>query len=113
MQEKNNHKQSPSLFQKPGNPELKILKRKSNILHYYTNKDIHFYGETIVLYLDWIEEMLGKILRNLSEKKEIKMDKKIKTAKKSIDKKMDNLLMEDKKRDKKCEHAEKISKKRK
>lgn len=34
------------------------------------------------------------------------MDKQIKTVKKSLDKKMDKLVSQDKKRDRKCEHAE-------
>lgn len=41
------------------------------------------------------------------------MDKKIKSAKHSMDKKMDKLVKEDKKRDKKCEHAEKMMHKKK
>lgn len=41
------------------------------------------------------------------------MDKKIKAVKKNIDKKMDNLVREDIKRDKKCEHDHKMAKKKK
>jgi hypothetical protein len=41
------------------------------------------------------------------------MDKKIKAVKKSVDKKMDRLVQEDIKRDKKCEHDEKMAKKKK
>jgi hypothetical protein len=41
------------------------------------------------------------------------VDKEIKSAKRSIDKKMDKLVKDDKKRDKKCEHAEKMAKKKK
>jgi hypothetical protein len=41
------------------------------------------------------------------------MDKKIKSAKAVIDKKMNNLIKEDMKRDKKCEHDEKMAKKKK
>lgn len=41
------------------------------------------------------------------------MDKKIKTAKKSIDKKMNSLLKADKKRDAKCDHDEMMAKKAK
>ena len=41
------------------------------------------------------------------------MDKAIKTVKKSVDKKMDKLVAMDKKRDKKCEHDEMMSAKRK
>jgi hypothetical protein len=51
------------------------------------------------------QKYLNKILQqriDLAKGKE--MDAKIKSAKKSIDKKMDKLVVEDKKRDKKCEH---------
>lgn len=41
------------------------------------------------------------------------MDKEIKGAKKTIDKKMNKLIKDDKKRDKKCEHDEKMAKKKK
>lgn len=41
------------------------------------------------------------------------MDKAIKGVKKSIDKKMDKLVKMDMKRDKQCEHAEKMAKKKK
>lgn len=41
------------------------------------------------------------------------MDKKIKSAEKKIDKQMKGLLKEDIKRDKKCERAEKMAKKKK
>lgn len=41
------------------------------------------------------------------------MDKAIKTVKKSVDKKMDKLVAMDKKRDKKCEHDEMVSAKKK
>jgi hypothetical protein len=40
------------------------------------------------------------------------MDKKIKSAKASIDRKMDKLVKEDKKQDKKLEHAEMMAKKK-
>jgi hypothetical protein len=38
------------------------------------------------------------------------MDKAIKSVKHSIDKKMEGLVKKDIKRDKKCEHAEKLAK---
>ncbi|HXF90939.1 MAG TPA: hypothetical protein VNJ29_03315 [Candidatus Nitrosotenuis sp.] len=41
------------------------------------------------------------------------MDKKIKSAKAAIDKKMESLIKADKKRDKECEHAEMMEKKKK
>lgn len=41
------------------------------------------------------------------------MDKAIKAVKRAIDKKMDKLVSMDKKRDKKCDHAEKLAKKHK
>lgn len=41
------------------------------------------------------------------------MDKVIKKTKQEIDKKMDNLLKKDKIRDAKCEHDEKMAKKKK
>jgi hypothetical protein len=40
------------------------------------------------------------------------MDKKIKTAKKHMDDEMKKLLKEDIKRDKKCDHDEKMAKKK-
>lgn len=40
------------------------------------------------------------------------MDKAIKSAKRSMDKKMNKLVRMDVKRDKKCEHAEKLAKKK-
>lgn len=40
------------------------------------------------------------------------MDKEIKSVKKSLDKKMDKLIKDDIKRDKKCEHDSKIAKKK-
>jgi hypothetical protein len=40
------------------------------------------------------------------------MDKAIKKVEKTIDKKMEGLIKKDKVRDKKCEHAEKIAKKK-
>lgn len=41
------------------------------------------------------------------------MDKQIKKVKKHLDKDMNELLRKDIKRDKKCEHAEKMAKKKK
>jgi len=41
------------------------------------------------------------------------MDKQIKSAKKTIDKKMNKLVREDIKRDKKCEHDAEMAKKKK
>ncbi|MGZ7043558.1 MAG: hypothetical protein ACXVHM_03110 [Methanobacterium sp.] len=56
-------------------------------------------------YLDSIEDLLVRI--------DDKMDKMIKKEKNKIDKGMNTLLKEDIKRDKKCEHAEKMAKKKK
>lgn len=41
------------------------------------------------------------------------MDKEIKSVKKSLDKQMKGLVKKDIKRDKHCEHAEKMAKKKK
>jgi hypothetical protein len=62
------------------------------------------YMRMILIHLDTIGQLLTKL-------GECFVDKEIKSAKKSIDKKMDKLAKDDKKRDKKCEHAEKIARK--
>lgn len=63
------------------------------------------YVRMILVHLDSIRQFLTKLT-------ECYVDKEIKSAKKSIDKKMDKLVRDDKKRDKKCEHAEKMARKK-
>lgn len=58
-------------------------------------EDLYLYLESFEISLECICVILNRI--------EGKMDKKIKSAKKSIDKKMDALVKEDIKRDKACD----------
>lgn len=103
---KSNRSQLP--YQRLENLEQKFQKRISRPIKRY-EEDI----DIVILYLDRIEELLEQILeQRIDLLRGENMDKKIKSAKKSIDNKMDHLIKEDKKRDKKCEHDEKLARKR-
>lgn len=60
--------------------------------------------------IDWVT-LTCNCIRCKEREKE--MDKKIKSVKSSLDKKMNHLVKEDIKRDKKCEHDHKMAKKKK